>query len=216
MNMPVSDKYECILIHIPKTAGTSMEYVLGMHGDKDTVGLERDLSHNSEVDYKNFFGRDLQHLTFNELKKHLKMPKDKFNNYFKFAFVRNPWDRMVSEFSWDSNWNKGDGRFSRSYFRKKVFELFAKYKKDSLTAKHYIPQSKFIVEDDQVLVDFVGKYENLEQDWANLCNKLGINKDLPERMTSERKEYHKYYDSNTKKIISKIYARDIEIFNYKF
>ena len=69
----------------------------------------------------------------------------------------------------------------------------------------------------KILVDFIGKFENLESDYDYICEKLNI-KDhkLPHKNKSKRKNYREYYNDSTKQIIADWYKKDIDYFNYKF
>ena len=69
-----------------------------------------------------------------------------------------------------------------------------------------------------MLIDFVGRFENLQNDFDYACEKIGIpKKKLPHMVKSEnRKHYTEYYNEKTKSIIANKYAKDIEYFNYRY
>ena len=80
----ISHPHKFVFIHIPKTGGSSIETLfLG----KPQRRWAPEINH--------YF----QHATAAELRNRL-MNRDNFDRYFKFAFVRNPWDRIVSEMKW--------------------------------------------------------------------------------------------------------------------
>jgi len=219
--MPISDKYKTIFIHIPKAAGTSIEYVLEMH-EVDDVGVNRYLKPISICKNK-LFGGPYQHMPFTSLSKHIS--PDKIDNYFKFAIVRNPWDRMVSHVAWlDGKWyNKRE--LTQEEFNTYIANLFKRFKEngervtfDKFT-QHEIPQYKFIYDtsdNDKLLVDYVGKFENLDEDWKIIRERLGVQLELPTRMKSHHRKYTSFYNQQTKEVVDKIYKDDIEKFNYKF
>jgi len=66
------------------------------------------------------------------------------------------------------------------------------------------------------MVDFIGRFENIEKDWEIVCQKIGKEIELPMRMKSHHKDYHEFYNEKTKQMIAEIYAKDIEKFGYKF
>ena len=136
----------CIYIHVPRTAGASMETLFGLSGHKDIMF------------YKTFF-------------KHLSTGIE-FEDVFKFAFVRNPYDRFVSAF----NHLKIKGDINK--FTKDLHNWY--YIKDKYTNLLFRPQWRFITNwgyDNQM--DFVGKYENLKDDWKTICNRLEVDHQLP-------------------------------------
>ena len=122
--MPVSHPHKTIFVHIPKTAGTSIEAVLGMHGAKKDIGVVPYF--NQELDQERLYGRQLQHLTAQAIRAALGN-ESLFRSYFKFAIVRNPWDRLVSALAWtDQKWVRGeelkDGDFDRQV--REAYALF--------------------------------------------------------------------------------------------
>ena len=133
--MPISSKYKCIFLHCPKTGGTTIENIMDMNKIENLVTWK--YPNNSLA---------LQHLTYNQLKN--KINPEEFNTYFKFTFVRNPWDRLVSDYCWNN----------RNYatFRDFVFfvrDLIKKYPGDEIfkcpqlkthNCGHFIPQTLYI------------------------------------------------------------------------
>ncbi|GAA5142120.1 hypothetical protein GCM10025767_30290 [Thalassotalea piscium] len=162
-----------------------------------------------------------------------------FQQYFKFTFVRNPWARLVSEFNYRQQ--HGDVRYQCS-FKKFLFERFPTAELDDyLNAKdyyrHVISQWQFIYdENDNCLVDFVGKFENLQQDFDYVQNQLGLPKvPLPHKNITHGKtarfkqsvfslisknkaksHYSYYYDQESMNYVKTLYEKDIILFNYHF
>jgi hypothetical protein len=71
---------------------------------------------------------------------------------------------------------------------------------------------------DNPIVDFIGRYENLQEDFNNICNAIGITPvELLHKNKSKRpRNYRKLYNNTTKKIVAKVFAKDIELFKYTF
>jgi hypothetical protein len=218
--MPISHPHKTIFIHIPKTAGTSVEVVLGMHGDKQDIGLVPYF--NQVPDRKHLYGRDLQHLTAVRLRAAIN-DDAVFNSYFKFTIVRNPWERLVSTCAWsDQKWAKGQAleleQFDQLVRQLHGAFLAAKRAGQPLTlSPHLNPQFLYILDDDlRPLVDFVARYERLAQDWRHIAERLGVSPELPSRMRSHHRPYQEYYSDETGTMVAELYAQDIQLFGYSF
>jgi hypothetical protein len=159
----------------------------------------------------------------------------KANQYFKFTFVRNPWDRIVSCYN---------DKVTRYYVQKKdsgIFRGFSKYKAmspgmsfdkfveaicsipDEKANKHFKSQHSICNFNNKPLFDFVGKLEDIDEDFNKLCLKLKFpSNTLPHRLKTSDKykrgkaHYSEFYNKKTIKMIRKRYSEDIELFNYSF
>jgi hypothetical protein len=133
-----------------------------------------------------------------------------YQNSFTFSSVRNPYSRAVSTYkheSWSSAKNFKD--FCLAIKENQYPSPYAEWHSTSL--------SKHLFDEDAPKIDFVVKMENIQQDVDVLCDKIGIPKTIiPHENQSSHKHYIEYYDEETKEIISKKYAKDIEHFGYKF
>jgi chondroitin 4-sulfotransferase 11 len=218
--MPVSHRHKAIFVHIPKTAGTSIEAVLGMHGDKQDIGVVPYF--NQEVDHEHLYGRQMQHMTAQSIRSVLE-DDAAFDAYFKFTVVRNPWDRLVSALAWTGQkWARGE-LLTQLDFEQQVqqaYELFnvARSASGAPELPHFLyPQCLYVYDAQRrPLVDFVARYENLEADWRAICQKLGVDAPLPQRMRSHHKVYRDYYSPRTRDLEAEMYAADAEIFDYDF
>jgi len=139
---------------------------------------------------------------------------EKAENYFTFAFVRNPWDRIVSCYH-HKIVNKAAPHFKDCY--DKDFGFFVEYigkldvKKENL---HIRPQASVIPVDQ---CDFIGKLENFSEDFKYVCQTIGVELvELPYAHKVEHAHYSTYYTPRTRKIIERLYNEDIEIFGYSF
>lgn len=191
-------KNKVIFIHVPKVAGTGLQKSLGF-----SVGHT--------------------HLYIYELKN-----RKNFNEYFKIGFVRNPWDRLVSAFFYiKQGGNKSDydlmlkDKLERvDTFEKFVLELDnnIEFRKEILNIIVFSSQYCWLMNlMGEVGVDYVGRFENLEEDFLILKEKLH-RKDakLKKHNTSNHKPYWTYYNEETVEIVRKIYSKDVIAFNYDF
>ena len=216
--MPVSHSHKTIFVHIPKTAGTSIEAVLGMHGDKQDIGVVPYF--NQKLDHEHLYGRQMQHMTAQAIRTVLNNDA-LFDSYFKFTVVRNPWDRLVSALAWtDQKWVRGE-ELTVSGFDTQVrqlHDLLVTARTEPVQLPHYLyPQSLYIFDAARrPLVNFIARYENLAADWRVICDKLGLSIELPARMKSHHRDYREYYSQETRQRVADMYALDISLFQYEF
>jgi chondroitin 4-sulfotransferase 11 len=187
-----ADECQCIFIHIPKAAGTSVALAL--------------------------FGKGSRHVPYFVYEQ---INRRKFNRYFKFTFVRNPWDRLVSSYFFLKNggMNDADAKWAKENLAD--FPDFGSFvsgwvnEENILSWLHFMPQHYFICNSDgKVMVDFVGKMENMDRDFAYVANKLGCNKTLQKINVGSKRRYNDYYNEETWGIVRRVYASDIELFDY--
>ena len=156
----------------------------------------------------------------------LSIPND-HANCFKFAFSRNPWGRLVSTYNDKVRLQWENENFANSPNIKYRIKFYKQFKGGSfkefikwigLNGDHYerhIKQQTSLIPYD--IVDFIGKFENLQEDFNILCEKIGIPKQqLPHQNKTKYKHYTEYYDDETKQIVAEKYAKDIEYFGYEF
>lgn len=210
--MPISHKHKCIFVHIPKTGGVSITTALGICGTQiDRNRFDNTLNENILFGFngKIYY----QHLLLREIKKIVE--RYIFNSYFKFAFVRNPYSRIVSEYLYRKNINQ---RFINTTFREFIINYLIPNNKKKLKDdkdRHSKPQYKFITDNKgKIEVDFVGRFENIDEDFEMIKKILGLNVDLHILNKSGNQLYEKYYDEETKKIVGRIYQKDFQIFGY--
>jgi hypothetical protein len=200
--------YKCIFIHIPKVAGQSIETIflnlLGLTWKTRAPLLLR------KNDCPEIGPPRLAHLTINEYIQYKYLSEDLFDDYYKFSFVRNPWDRVVSIYHY------------LGYDRKFIFGEFVLNHLHELLHTYYWflkPQKEFITTNNNIMVDFIGRYENLQSDFDIVCKKLGIEDSaLIHKNKSKRNfnEYKAYYNSTSKDLVYKIYKQDVKLFKYEF
>lgn len=190
----ISHSHKLIFIHIPRTGGTSIEAELG-------VSISRDDKHKPAS------------LIYQEL------GEQRWKEYFKFTFVRNPWDRMVSIYHQPFYNIQRNGQYFIGYKTGKGFKYFLEnfhvvpweYGADTYLDYLSVDRSK---EPD---IDFVGRYENRALDLRRIEAATGIK--IPDKVHLRRTEhahYLDYYDDVTRAIVEKRFEKDILYFGYKF
>jgi hypothetical protein len=145
------------------------------------------------------------------------------NGAFKFAFVRNPWDRIVSAFFCHPQNTSAkflnDFSMDRDGFNKYIDFCSRKfpgeYPEYSVHKSHFLPMWHFLLDaNNEIGVDFIGRFENLQEDWERVCKRLGVSAELPHIRRVDHKPYEHYYTPETWDIVGQIYQRDIELFDY--
>ena len=197
MRMILSEKHNFIYIAIPKTGTTTIHNAFSKLDD-ETLFMEKANKSNKNRVNKSLY----KHIT----PKNLKTQIENFDEYFKFTFVRNPYDRAVS-------WVYYYYRNRKINLDEHSFkELIFKFPDWIWTCQH-----EFLFEDNKNSMNFVGKVENFQEDFNTICDKIGIpHQQLPHKNKSKHKHYTEYYDEETKSIVAEKYAKDIEYFGYTF
>jgi len=198
---PAFDEHRCIFVHIPKCAGISVCQSLFGNNVNLTAG------HHNLKRYQIVFA-----------------PRE-FRDYFKFAFVRNPYDRLVSAFFFlkKGGLNQTDKAWGdRNLSAYDSFDVFVKAwvnPRNIRSALHFHPQCDYIcLEKNRPAVDFIGYYENLEADFQLVCRKLKTDSPLlsMNRNPARGMDYQAYYTDETKAIVADVYADDLRVLGYAF
>jgi len=204
-DMFIHHDHKCVFVHITKTAGISITSVFFPPGKRP---------------------KPPHHEAPKQL---IKEHPELWNNYFSFAFVRNPWDRLISAFFYRRRVAYKDTQDNKPI--SPIEQVILEYDGDFETfiinvdkillsrALHFRPQLSWILGDDKKPfgIDFIGRFENLQEDFNYVCEQIKMpSTELPKLWTSEHKYYIEHYNNITKDIIAHIYKEDIEYFNYKF
>jgi hypothetical protein len=207
----ISHTHRCILVHIPKTGGSSVEDII-WPGERSPSDLWMGFVAPHQNKYQT---GGLQHLTARHIR--TEVGDDIFHSYFKFTIVRNPWDKAVSQFSYIAE--RPD---LRDFIGLKAGDDFTTYLRAIGRKQHvqWTPQLDFILDvDGTPLVEAVIRFENLARDLPPLIKQLGVQvpSALPRTNASRRRaDYRSYYDADSKALLSAYYARDLAYFGYSF
>jgi hypothetical protein len=188
-----SFNHKFIFIHIPKTAGTSITNWLFKLTKDPSIGI-------------------FQHVNILTLENYL--APIFFNSYFKFTFVRNPWDRCVSFYHFcQQNESFGISQpDTQELIRNLTFPEYLQY-------HHPANQlCRIIGKDEKVKVDFIGKVEQINRDVQYIAQRLKFDNcpSLPFYNTSKHNHYSTYYDSKSKDLVYKYYKEEIKLFGYEY
>jgi len=206
----ISDRLKCVFIHIPKCGGTSIENALWAPEEKTQQNLFGGLIDPFHNAYQT---GALQHLKGLQVR-HV-IGREIYNAYFKFAIVRNPFARAVSQFHYIKE-RKG----LRKFIGMKPSDDFKTYldKTHRRTHVQWEPQVSFLFDHQgRSMVDYIGRLEDMQTAFQDICQRLGVTAELPHSKKSERKvPYQTFYDAESIAYIEDVYADDLEVFGYGF
>ncbi|NNE35659.1 MAG: sulfotransferase family 2 domain-containing protein [Rhodothermales bacterium] len=178
-----------VFIHINKTGGRSVETALGCVYEHKTA-----------------------------LEKIAEIGPGVWDAKFTFAFVRNPWDRAVSQYAYRRKTKQHAAQDEDMSFDTWLERVYVE-RDPTLINKEilFAPQSHWLTDaDGALLVDFVGRFERFEEDFRHVCDQIGKHAVLPHKNRSSRAAYPAYYTDHTAQIIARTFEEDIERFGYSF
>ncbi len=184
-----------LFVHIQKTGGTSItKLIIENFGDWQVIG------------------RKHSRMSFTKLKR---------DELFSFTFVRNPWDRMVSWYNMIIN---GSMRIPWHIYVRREGRTFEEFVCKCITSgradRTGIFQLRKIVDNQgSILVDFVGRFERFTDDVLEVFSRMEVSinrSDIPHLLRNGHGHYSKYYNSDTQKIVGKVFGDEIEFFGYQF
>lgn len=202
----ISHPYRCISVHIPKAAGNSVNRAFGIdwQNHKDLARYRAELS--PEV----------------------------FGSYFKFAIVRNPWARLLSDYNYQCRKSRPAESKLLLFDAHGVRRSFSAWASLALGAgsrleatqwggevsagiHRFSPQVDWISVDGQPGVDFVARLKSLDDDFAVIARATGLaTMTLPRRNARFHFHYSHYYDDATRDLVARYYAEDVAAFGYGF
>jgi hypothetical protein len=194
----VWERYKAVYVRVPKVASTSI---------------------------RRSFGDGRERRTYPALLRR------RYQDHLIFSFVRNPWSRLVSTYR-----NKILGeKITNAYYRDGVHRGFLKWRfpfyvgmpfeefadfictlPDDRVEKHLKSQSHFLVHRGILVPSFIGRFETLSRDWAELCRILGANMDLVCHNRTDGAPYPTYYTTRLVNLVGDRYHEDVVRFAYQF
>ena len=213
--MRISHKHKFVMISVPKTGSTTLRKFLDPLSDLMSNGSNKSPYYD--------------HTTANLLQTHFISKEWNWNNYFKFGFVRNPWDWMVSHWFYRAkfideheNHQHNMNTWSLNFLHACQFqfantngfgEWCLKYGLDE-----FKNQSEWLYnEDDVCLVDYIGKMEDFQNSFNVVCEKIGLGKkNLSVKNKTKHANYTSYYTLDVKNAVASKFSRDIDLFGYTF
>jgi hypothetical protein len=218
----VSHKHNCIFIHIPKTAGTSIELKLGLFEKvQPNVQDHRSIREIEPLPVYGFLGaRSIEDIKFaffrfkhHRLKGREYVTPEQYNSYFKFTFIRNTWARVFSMYK----------AFMRNKNFKKMYDVqdncsFHDFVASYLYIRQFRPQLFWLTDSmGQIPMDYIGRFENLHKDFDHIADAIHLeDSNLPRTMIGDGSCYTDFYDPQTKDRVYKRYIDEINLFGFNF
>jgi hypothetical protein len=191
--------FKFIYIHVPKTGGSSVTSALAPYLiDPKPV----DKTERKGWQIKHHVNKQMHH----PIPRNMNVPDD----FFIFGFVRNPYERLVS--SW------GRGKENNQWPSELSFSDFVLGTLQNKYAKSLKRLQEDLLETKKGRIDFIGRYESLQEDWAYVTSQIGLpDLELPHKNKREEKEHYSvYYTDKLVDAVTNFYKKDIELFGYSF
>jgi hypothetical protein len=208
--MIVSHSHRFIFAAVPKTGTHAVRQALREHLDETDVE-QVGLFVNKRFPWEDLAAIQHGHLSLRQVRPYL--GDDAFNNYFKFAFVRNPFDRFVSYCAFML---RGGDDFQQRPREAMYHFLFRAPPENHIL---FQPQAALLTDDDgtTLLTDTVGRVEDMQGSYDAICAHIGMTSRLLDRVNgSKRGDYRDYYDQALIDGVSARYAQDLDLFGYTF
>lgn len=212
--MLMSHSHNFIFIHVVKAAGSSVTATLTPYANRPETRLPNRVIRKLGLDvrlpgkYREF----PVHIWATRLRD--RVSKNFFETAFKFTFVRNPWDWQVSLYHW---YRDHPDHLLHDVVGKMSFEDYARWRAD--TPPLFYQRNYLVDEKDDLLVDYIGRFESLSADFAEICRKINVTPQLEQvNITRNRggRDYRSYYTDTSAELIRKTYERDVTFFGYSF
>jgi len=217
----ISHKHKFIYYQVPKAGCTSIKFFIAT---LDSI----------EGFFPSLPVLDIHSLAFPKLSS-AEARLSPYKDYFHFTFVRNPYDRLLScyinriyepalhnrndNLHTNGEFNRFLWQYGQLGWKKMSFGDFVQLVTriaDRSCNKHFRPQHCLL---DLDLLDFIGRFENFNQDFLYVRKQIGLSDDtlhLQKMNASKHSLYQNYYNDKLRKMVARKYARDLEIFNYDF
>lgn len=199
--MLISRKHKFIFIHLYKNAGSSITNAL-LPFAQDDDPADSNLPPFNPQPYH-------IHISAADLAAHL--GAEAFSRYFSFSIVRNPWDWQVSLYSFMRTY-----KAHRQHAMALKFQNFKEYLRWRCAEEVRLQKDFLVDEQGKVLVDFVGRFERLDDDFREICKHIGITAALPHLNLSNTRPYQTFYDEESIELVRTTFKADIDLFNYTF
>lgn len=192
--MRISHKHKFIYLSTPKACSSSIRVALNKYSDIISKNHSPPYPHHGKVEsIKNVFKKN----------------KWDWSSYYKFTSVRNPWDRMVSLWTYGKKTKAIPARFE-------TFQSWLASDHNWLNL-HWGYDDYYREKNGDIALNYIIKSESLQLDFKKVCKEINIPyKKIPLINSTKHKHYIEYYNDKARKIVAEKFAKDIEYFGYEF
>jgi Sulfotransferase family len=199
----ISFQKRFLFVHIPKTAGNSIQSVLRDYSEDELVALRSEQDGIERFGLRNPNYKIKKHSTLAEYL--VTLGETQFGDLYKFTCVRNPWDRMVSYYFTPT---QNTVAWDPKKFRNVIVKALPVADYLRLNERDNDPFGN---------VNYIMRFENLVDDFRTVCRALGISPTtLPQYNRSNREHYSRYYNDELRELVRARFAAEIERFGYTF
>ena len=205
--MIVSFRHDFVFTAIPKTGTHAVRQALRQHlGPEDIEQVALFVQKKFPIPEL----AKLKHGHISLLQLQACLPEKQFESLFKFAFVRNPFDRFISYCAFKTRAN--------GEFLARPHQVMAHYLRNPPDGVLFWPQSQFVCDaEGKPLTNYVGRVEKMQESYDEIAMRVGIETTaLGTVNASNRGDYRSYYTAPLRDAVAKLYARDLELFQYEF
>jgi chondroitin 4-sulfotransferase 11 len=203
--MLMSHEMRFVFIHIPKTAGMSVHRALAGASPDAIRRIDHMPAFHDPQKHRHLFARDMQQY----------LGAEAWRRYFSFCFVRNPYSRLVS---W---YNMCLERPVNAFMWRVRREAPTFYDflclEDRIVERTRFNQVDYVTDQHgRKIVNFIGNFESLSDDFDKVCTHLGLRSRLPHLNSTAKVDYRTFYDERCREIVAKRFQRDLTAFGYSF
>jgi len=206
--MIVSFRHKFIFAAIPKTGTHAVRQALRAHSGSDDIE-QVGLFIQKRFPIPELAALEHGHLSLQQLRPFL--PPEQFDTFFKFAFVRNPFDRFISFCAFmtrvEKQFEADPHKVMRFFIQNPPWQRIL-----------FQPQHSFVTDPEgKLLSDFIGRVEEMQSSYDEIAKRIGVPTAKLEKINaSERSDYRSYYTPELVDGVARLYARDLELFGYEF
>jgi len=208
--MLLSIEKKFLFVHVPKTGGTSVARALKPWVVQPPLTKWNKLMSRFHLQRDPAKVRLRVHGSLNDAYKAL--PREFADQLYTFAFVRNPWDRLVSEYSFVLARDNHPRHAEVAALPD--FAAYLVYERERARGRS---QSRMLAAPEgRAPINFVGRFENLSADFAQACAEIGVDAELPHLNKTKHRDFRDFYDTQSRDYVAQHWAEEIAEFGYDF